>query len=256
MLIAIVSPQAYSVAVVLGVVTGVALCVGARRRPGPWTVVAARMIALVLVADAVSWTVVLVRAGDWSPTTSLPLALCNMAALVAAAACWWRIQVLVELTYFWGLAGTLQAVVTPDLTAPFPELEFFQYVSGHLAIVLAAVFLVFGLGLHPTKGAGIRTFAITLGYTAFVGAVDAVSGANYMFLRHPPSMWTLLDVLGPWPWYLVSGTVIAAVLVTLLNAPFFFAQRRDAARSPGSLVGAWRGSGGAEGRTGTEPSST
>ena len=89
------------------------------------------------------------RAGSFSPTTSLPLALCNMAALVAAAACWWRTALLVELTYFWGLAGTLQAVITPDLNAGFPHLVFFQYTVGHLGIVVAAVYLVVGLGLVP-----------------------------------------------------------------------------------------------------------
>lgn len=36
----------------------------------------------------------------------------------AAIACWWPQWLLdVELTYFWGLAGTLMAVVTPDLSA-------------------------------------------------------------------------------------------------------------------------------------------
>ncbi len=39
----------------------------------------------------------------------------------------------------------------------------------------------------------MTTFAITLAYTAFVGLVDACSGANYMFLRRPPGNWTLLQ---------------------------------------------------------------
>ena len=47
-------------------------------------------------------------------------------------------RVAVELTYFWGLAGTLQAIVTPDLSAGFPQLEFFMFVVGHLGIVIAA----------------------------------------------------------------------------------------------------------------------
>ena len=64
--------------------------------------VAARVIGLLLAADAVSWVVALAVQGTFSARTSLPLALCNMAALVAAAACWWRISLLVELTYFWG----------------------------------------------------------------------------------------------------------------------------------------------------------
>ncbi len=225
-MIATVSPLPYWSSVVLAAVGCAVLCVAARRRPGPWRVTAARVIGLVLVVDAVSFTIGLVVADTWSAKTSLPLALCNVAALVAAAACWWQIPLLVELTWFWGLAGTIQAVLTPDLTVAFPGLVFFQYVAGHLGIVVAAVFLVVGMGIRPRPGSIGRVLAITIGYTLFVGLVDAVSGANYMFLRAPPNEWTLLRLLGPWPLYLFSGVGVAIVLVTLLDLPFWPARRR------------------------------
>jgi len=69
-------------------------------------------------------------------------------------------------------------------------------------------------------------FAITLAYTAAVGLIDALSGANYMFLRRPPSNWTMLKVLGPWPWYIASAAGVALVLLVLLDLPFFIARRR------------------------------
>ena len=103
-------------------------------------------------ADAVSYSVGLVVQGTWSPKTSLPLALCDVGVLVAAAACWWETALLVELTYFWGLAGTLQAVITPDLNVGFPHLVFFQYVVGHVGIVVAALFLVVGWASSPGGG--------------------------------------------------------------------------------------------------------
>jgi hypothetical integral membrane protein (TIGR02206 family) len=136
---------------------------------------------------------------------------------------------LVELTYFWGLAGTLQGVLTPDLSVGFPHLVFWQYVVGHLGIVFAALFLVVGLGIAPRRYAVPRVLAITIGYTALVGLVDAMSGANYMFLRRPPGEWTLLRLLGPWPWYLASATGVAIVLLLALDAPFWASRRRQAA---------------------------
>jgi len=59
-----------------------------------------------------------------------------------------------------------------------------------------------------------------------VGIVDALTGANYMFLRSPPAEWTLLRVLGPWPWYVVSAAGVALVLLTVLDAPFWSRRRR------------------------------
>jgi hypothetical integral membrane protein (TIGR02206 family) len=223
---ATVSPVSYWSSALLAAAACAGLCVAARRRQGGWTIVAARILGVVLAADAVSYTVSLVVQGSWSAKTSLPLALCDVAVVIAAVACWWQINLLVELTYFWGLAGTLQGVLTPDLNEGFPHLVFFQYVAGHLGIVTAALFLVVGLRIVPRPGSVPRVLAVTLGYAALVGIVDGLTGANYMFLRRPPGEWTLLRLLGPWPWYLLSATAVALVVFTLLDAPFWPARRR------------------------------
>ena len=225
-MLGLVTPVPYLAAVLLALAGGTALCVGARRKPGRWTFAVARSLALVLAADAISFVVSEFVAGTWSAKTDLPFALCDIAILVAAAACWWRRPLLVELTYFWGLAGTLQAVITPDLNAGFPHLVFFQYLAGHLGIVLAALFLVIGLRIAPRPGSVVTTFVITLAYTAFVALLDTLSGANYMFLRRPPGNWTLLSVLGPWPWYIASAAGVALVLLAALDFPFWWARRR------------------------------
>jgi hypothetical integral membrane protein (TIGR02206 family) len=228
--LAVVSPVAYGLSVVVGLGACAGACVAARLRPGPWTLQVARLVGLCLAVDACSYTIGLIVAGTWSARTSLPLALCDVAVLVAAVACIWRTPLLVELTYFWGLAGTLQGVLTPDLSVGFPHLVFWQYVVGHLGIVFAALFLVIGLGIAPRRYAVPRVLAITIGYTALVGLVDAISGANYMFLRRPPGEWTLLRLLGPWPWYLASATGVAIVLFLALDAPFWASRRRQAAQ--------------------------
>jgi hypothetical integral membrane protein (TIGR02206 family) len=149
-----------------------------------------------------------------------------VAVLVAAVACWWHVPVLVELTWFWGLAGTLQGLLTPDLDVGFPHLVFVEYVTGHAGIVVAALFLVVGMHHWPRPGAVWRVLLISVGWTAVVGVADAWTGGNYMFLRRRPGEWTLLTVLGPWPWYLVGATALALVLFALLDAPFWLARRR------------------------------
>lgn len=226
------TPVAYGVSVGLGALGCAGLCWQARRRPGPWLVIAGRALGLILLADAVTWIAGDAFAGTATAATSLPLALCDVALLVAAAACWSPVPVLVELTYFWGLAGTLQAVLTPDLTAGFPHLAFFEYLVGHLGIVSAALFLVVGRRLAPRPGAVRRVYLVTLAYTAFVGIVDGLTGADYMFLRNPPASWTLLRVLGPWPWYVPSAAVVALVLLVALDTPFRLARRHAVGPNP------------------------
>jgi hypothetical integral membrane protein (TIGR02206 family) len=213
--------------VVIVAAIAVVLCVACRRSPGPWVRWAGRALALVLAADAVVFLVRQVVGGGWSVRNSLPLALCDVALVVAAVACWFPSWSLGgELTYFWGLAGTLQAVLTPDLHVGFPSLEFVLFVVGHLGIVLAALYLVVGLRIVPRPRAAVRVFAITVAYAAVIGAFNWLTGSNYMYLAAPPENPSLLSLLGPWPWYLLNATGVAIVLFAVLDAPFQHTRRR------------------------------
>ena len=203
----------------------VVLVVAARRAPGAWL----RALAAVLVVDEVSWWVYLAAGGVPGSVLaqSLPLQLCDVAIFVAAAALWTRRPLLVEVTYFWGLAGTIQALLTPDLPQHFPSYPYFQYYIAHGGVVASALILVVGLRIHPRPWAVAKVAGLTLAYAAFVGLVDAVTGADYMYLRAKPPSATPLDLLGPWPWYIGGATLIAVALFAVLDAPF----RR---------LGAWR----------------
>ncbi|HET9091610.1 MAG TPA: TIGR02206 family membrane protein [Acidimicrobiales bacterium] len=219
-------------------VAAAGLCVLVRRRPGWPSSVVNGVLAAALVATSGLWLVTNLSSQRFSAATSLPFALCDLATLVAAAALLTRQRLLVELTYFWGLAGSLQSLLTPDLSVPFPHLVFFEYVVAHAGIVSAALVLVVGERRRPGPRAVGRIFLVTLGYTAVVGLVDVLTGGDYMYLRRPPGSWTLLDALGPWPWYLLSAAGVALVLFSLLDLPFMLADRGSWSRRP---VGEGRG---------------
>lgn len=213
----LLSPEHLLTLAAIAVATAVLIAV-ARKWQGAWISV----FALVLVAVEASWWAYVAAGGvpGSQLAQSLPLQLCDVGILIAAAALWTRRAVLVELTYFWGLAGTIQALLWPDLPQPFPTYPYFQYYIAHGGVVAAALVLVVGLGLRPRRNAVFRIAGLTLAYTAFVGLVDAVAGANYMYLRAKPPSPTLLDVMGPWPWYIASAAVVGGVLFAILDAPF------------------------------------
>jgi hypothetical integral membrane protein (TIGR02206 family) len=213
----LLAPEHVVALLVIAVAT-VVLVVAGRRAPGPWL----RVLAVVLVVDEVSWWVYIAAGGVPGSVLaqSLPLQLCDVAIFVAAAALWTRRPLLVEVTYFWGLAGTIQALLTPDLPQHFPSYPYLQYYIAHGGVVASALILVFGLGIHPRPRAVVKVAGLTLAYAAFAGLVDAVTGADYMYLRSKPPSATPLDLLGPWPWYIGGATLIAAALFAILDAPF------------------------------------
>jgi len=56
---------------------------------------------------------------------ALPFHLCDVAAFAGAVALLKRDPLAAELVYFFGLAGTLNGLITPALLQDFPHLTFF-----------------------------------------------------------------------------------------------------------------------------------
>src|ERR1700692_2407818 len=212
-----------TVAVIPAVITS--LVVAARLRPGPWTVFACRILAIVIIANEAAWWVWLAGHGTWSASYALPFQLCDVAGVVSAAALWTRQPLLVELTYFWGLAGTANGLITPDVSDHFPTFGFMQYFIAHGTIVAAALLLVVGLRLAPRPGAVLRVFGLTFALMVLDAAVNLATDGNYMYLRHTPGAHSLLDALGPWPWYIVGAAGLALAIFFVLDLPFIATRR-------------------------------
>ena len=221
----ILSPE-HLIPLALLAVVAAALCAAARRYPGRWASVAALMIAVAIVVTELSWQPYVLANHSWSVAFSLPVQLCDVGGFVAAAALVWRQLLLVEVAYFWGLGGTLQALLTPDLHDHFPSFPYLQFYATHDLVILAALFLVIGLGLQPRTGAVRRIFLLTLGFAAVIGLIDLVTGGNYMYLRQVPVEGSLLSLMGPWPWYVVFGALLALIVLTILDLPFRLSRRR------------------------------
>ena len=143
---------------------------GARPR-----VPAGRALGAALLVNIVVWQTVLAAGGTWNASSNLLIDVCPVANIVAAATLWRPLPVLVELTYFWGCAGTIQGVLQPDTCYHFPSYFCFQFYIAHMGPVLAALFLVIGLRLRSCDHAVPRVFAITALYACVV-PVPEVAG--------------------------------------------------------------------------------
>jgi hypothetical integral membrane protein (TIGR02206 family) len=200
----------------------VALPVAARRHPGPWTRIFSRGLAAILLASFLVYPLVVGLDGSYELDFDLPLHLTDAAALVAAIALWNLRARPFELAYFWGLTASLQAVLTPSLDGVdrFPSFIYWHYFMTHSGVVVAATFLAFGLGLTARRGAVRRVFLATVAWAGVAAAGNLVTGGNYMFLRERPQTASLLDYMGPWPWYLFSAAILALGLFALLDLPF------------------------------------
>jgi hypothetical integral membrane protein (TIGR02206 family) len=207
-----------TVAVIAVVTAG--LIIAAKVRPGRWTGIAAVVLGAVILVNESFYYVWIGLRGQFDLSWALPVQLCDVASVATALALWFRRQILVELTYFWGIAGTANGLLTPDISDHWPSYPYIQYFVQHGGIPCAALFLVIGLRIAPSTWAVARVYALTFGLLLVDALVNLLTNGDYMYLRRPPGVNNLLDLMGPWPWYIVGGAVLALVLFLILDAPF------------------------------------
>lgn len=168
-----------------------------------------------------------------------PLHLCDMAIFVGLFALVTRAPLACEVLYFWAGAGTLLALITPDVGVGFPHPYFLDYFALHGGVVVAAVLLVWGLDRAPRPGAVWRMLLLTNVYAVLVAAVDFAFGTNFLYLRAKPESPTPLDWFGPWPLYILVTEPVALGLFALLALPFRRRARRQCTPPTRSLPIPW-----------------
>ncbi len=209
------------------VVVGAALvALGRRYRDTPIERWCSRSLALVFAGFLIPVELYWLLLGRGAIKYSLPLQLCDLAAMAAVWTLWSHSSTTFALTYFWGLTLTSQAFGSPELTAPdFPSLQFLSFFGMHSLVLWAAIYLTWGVGLRPDWRSYRIAVVATVGWGVVMFVCNEFAGTNYGFLNSKPVVRSLLDVLGPWPWYLLSELVVGAAAWALITWPWV--GRRD-----------------------------
>ena len=168
-----------------------------------------------------SWQIWMWAIGSWSVQGMLPLWLCSITS--------WTIPILLilrnrryfEWVYFMGLIGASMALLTPDLMQyGFPHFRFLEYFTVHGAIIIAVVYMAAVEGYRPYRSSILKAVIITDVYWAFCGVVNRWLGSNYLYTQGKLPTPSVLDVLGPHPYYLIWMELIGICLCLLLYLPY------------------------------------
>lgn len=162
--------------------------------------------------------------------SSLPLQLCDIAAMIGGFALLTGKRLLATLTYFWGLAATIQALATPAITIGYPHPAYVAFFVHHFAVVGAAFYLPIVNGWRaerPWWKEPLRALLWANVYLVGAMIVNKSMGTNFGFTEHKPVNPSLLDKMGPWPIYLIWMQVLAGVFFSLLALPVLAKPKKD-----------------------------
>ncbi|MFC4909227.1 TIGR02206 family membrane protein [Actinomadura gamaensis] len=181
----------------------------------------ARGFALAIVYAVIGIQIYWMLPGQWSIGSSLPLELCDVAWPAVIVALWtlgWR---GFALAYYWGLTLTVQALLTPALNAPdYPSINYLKFFGMHLLVIWAAVYLTWGLGMRPDWRSYRFAVAVTAGWAVAMLLFNSAAGSNYGFLNRKPDSGSVLDLMGPWPWYVLVEIAVIALGWALITWPW------------------------------------
>jgi len=165
-------------------------------------------------------TIVLLFLGRYDYLTDLPLFLCDLSAIMLPFVLFRQNRKWIGILYFWTMAGTLQALITPDLKAGFPSFEFFRYFAMHGGIVIAILYTVVVFRIRIQWKDLIRAVLYAQVYLVCIHIINLVLRSNYGYTLQKPPGPTMLDYFGPWPWYILCGEGLMIILFLLLLLPF------------------------------------
>ncbi|MBK1828358.1 TIGR02206 family membrane protein [Haloferula rosea] len=204
-------------------ICAIALCLLMGRRGGSSELAARSTLAFL------NLSVFAVSSWAWSQVTresdidnAVPLHLCDLAAFTAGFALITRNHTLILLTYYWGLAGTIQGIATPAIDVGYPHPAFFSFFIHHFAVVAAALYFPIVGGWRadrPWWRSPLIAFAWLNLYLVVAVIANHFLGTNFGFLARKPVNPSLLDHLGPHPTYIVWLEGIALIMFLLLTLP-------------------------------------
>lgn len=184
-------------------------------------------IAVILFINEIAWHTWSAYWGIWSIQTMLPLHMCSVIVWLSMYMLITNNYAIYEVTYFLGIGGALQALLTPDITGyGFPHFRAFNTFIAHGLLVAMPIYMTVVEGFRPTIQSFKRVFIWTNLYIIPVFFLNLTIGSNYLFIAYKPEFPTLLDLLAPWPLYILQLELIGFSILFLLYLPFLIKDLR------------------------------
>lgn len=178
------------------------------------------LCAVILTSEA-SWQLWHAINGTWNANAMLPLWLCSLTAWSMPLLLIRRSRIWFQFIFPLGFLGAWMALLQPDLMQyGFPHFRFLEYFLLHGALVIAFVVMIAVEGFRPDIRWFPRVLLAFNMYWLFCALINPLVGGNYLYTAGKLPTPSLLDYLGPWPWYLVWMEVLGILLCLICYLPF------------------------------------
>ena len=175
-------------------------------------------VAISLIIMELTYHFWMIVNGSWNVSHAIPLELCSLSLILTVILLLTKKKIIYEILLFTALLGATQALITPSLNYDFPHFRFFHFFYTHLMEIWVPLYFTWTKGYRPTIWSVLKLCIFLNVLMPIIMLINKLVDGNYMFLSHKPDSASLLDVLGPYPWYILSleGLLIGLSLIVWL----------------------------------------
>lgn len=187
--------------------------------------------SLIVCEMAYYWRLIAIPSLNPNAVDHLPITVCGWVAVFASYMVIGKSQTLFDICYFWTLAGSTFALLTPTVityTGP-TRFRYYQFWVEHLFTYIAIFYMIFVHKMRPTKKSLVKAYigiAILAAFAYFANQMIG-PGANYLFMAKPEDTPSILDFLPPN--FALRILVMAAAVTALFllsYLPWFLKDRK------------------------------
>ena len=153
----------------------------------------------------------------------IPIHMCNLSTIFIGIFLLTKKRIFFEVSFFWGIGGGLNALLTPDVPKNFPDPQYVLFFVGHGLLIIAIVFASLGLKNRPTLSSVRNGIYFSLAVLPIIYLVNILIGppANYWYLGVKPVGESLLDFFPDPPFHIPLLIILGIVVFYLIYSPFW-----------------------------------
>ncbi|MDG2020107.1 MAG: TIGR02206 family membrane protein [SAR86 cluster bacterium] len=153
----------------------------------------------------------------------IPIHMCNLSTLFIGIFLITEKRLFFEVSFFWGIGGGINALITPDIPNSFPDPQYILFFIGHGFLIIAIAYACIALGNRPTLSSIRNGIYFSLSTLPIIFLINKLLGpkANYWYLGVKPAGESILDFLPTPPFHIPVLIILGIILFFLIYSPYW-----------------------------------
>ena len=160
---------------------------------------------------------------DFPWSRLIPIHMCNLSTLFIGIFLLTKRRIFFEVSFFWGIGGGINALLTPDVPLTFPDPQYILFFFGHGLLLVCIVYACKALKNRPTLKSVKNGIYFSLAVLPIIYVINILIGppANYWYLGTKPAGSSVLDYFPDPPLHIPFLIIIGAVLFFVIYSPYW-----------------------------------